>query len=67
MRPRDMPSRWVRILPWYYTERKQPARQTVLFAVLTFEEDADQEEACMYNLEVVQSDHGKADEYLPDR
>lgn len=26
MRPRDLPSRWVKILPWYYTERKQPSR-----------------------------------------
>jgi hypothetical protein len=21
-----MPSRWVKILPWYYTERKEPSR-----------------------------------------
>lgn len=26
MRPRGMPSRWVRVLPWYYTERRQPSR-----------------------------------------
>jgi hypothetical protein len=21
-----MPSRWVKVLPWYYTERRQPTR-----------------------------------------
>lgn len=26
MRPRGVPSRWVKILPWYYTERRQPSR-----------------------------------------
>lgn len=27
MRPRDMPAKWVRVLPWYYTDRKRPGRQ----------------------------------------
>lgn len=26
MRPRGMPSRRVKILPWYYTERNAPSR-----------------------------------------
>jgi len=26
MRPRGLPSRWVKILPWYYTEKDQPTR-----------------------------------------
>lgn len=26
MRPRGMPSRWVKILPWYYADRRQPTR-----------------------------------------
>lgn len=26
MRPRGIPSRWVKILPWYYTIKNQPTR-----------------------------------------
>lgn len=65
MRPRDMPSRWVKILPWYYTERNQPTRAAALREALTFEEAADKE-VCLYHLDVVHFDHGQADEHLPD-
>lgn len=27
MRPRDLPSKWKKILPWYYTEASEPARK----------------------------------------
>jgi hypothetical protein len=26
MRPRGMRSKWVKLLPWYYTQRRQPTR-----------------------------------------
>lgn len=30
MRPRGRASKWVKVLPWYYTERRTPARQQEL-------------------------------------
>lgn len=27
MRPRDLPSMWVKVRPWYFTERREPSRR----------------------------------------
>lgn len=37
MRPSRMKSTWVKILPWYYTDRKDPGRQNVEAKALTTE------------------------------
>lgn len=38
MRPRGTPSAWVKVRPWYYTERRQPSRAAELRAALKREE-----------------------------
>lgn len=30
MRPDRMPSKWVKLVPWYYTERNAPSRHSAL-------------------------------------
>lgn len=39
-----MPSKWVKLVPWYYTERNPPSRQSALRAALAQEECADDPE-----------------------
>lgn len=43
MRPRGLRSPWVKILPWYYTEKDEPSRHAELRTALKFEEIADDE------------------------
>ena len=35
-----MPSRWVKLRPWYYTERRQPTRAVETAEALRYEEAA---------------------------
>ncbi len=37
MRPRGMPSRWVKLRPWFYTKRTQPSRQREIHVALKAE------------------------------
>lgn len=41
MRPDRMPSKWVKLVPWYYTERNAPSRQSSLRSALAEEELAE--------------------------
>lgn len=47
MRPDRMPSKWVKLVPWYYTERNAPSRQSTLRAALAEEELAEGPEEFM--------------------
>ena len=38
MRPRGMRSKWVRLRPWYYAERRQPTRAAEMSEALLREE-----------------------------
>lgn len=38
MMPRGMPSKWVKVLPWYYTSRRQPTRAAEFQRVLIEDE-----------------------------
>jgi len=38
MRPRGVPSKWVKIVPWYYTKRRQPSRAAEKAAAIKREE-----------------------------
>lgn len=40
MRPRGVPSKWVKVLPWYYTDRRVPSRQQELRDALRDEDAA---------------------------
>lgn len=40
MKPRGIPSRWVKILPWYYTERRQVSRAAEREKALAYESNA---------------------------
>jgi hypothetical protein len=40
MRPRGTPSKWVKILPWYYSKRRQPSRAAEKTAAIKFERKA---------------------------
>ncbi len=40
MRPARLPSRWVKIRPWYYAERNAPTRAADLAAALGYEDAA---------------------------
>ncbi len=44
MRPRGIPSRLVKVLPWYYTEKKQPTRAAEREDTLSFEYAADSQD-----------------------
>ena len=41
MRPRGIRSKWVKILPWYYTDRHQPPRRQEQDEALEFEFDSE--------------------------
>jgi hypothetical protein len=41
MRPDRMPSKWVKLVPWYYTERNAPSRQSSLGEALAAEDSAE--------------------------
>lgn len=41
MRPDRMPSKWVKLVPWYYTERNAPSRQSVLRDAILQEDEAE--------------------------
>lgn len=41
-----MPSKWVKLLPWYYDERRQPTRAHELEEALRFEYDAEVDGFC---------------------
>lgn len=36
-----MPSKWVKLVPWYYTERNAPSRQSAFRTALAEEECAE--------------------------
>lgn len=43
MKPARMKNRWVKVLPWYYTKRRQPSRHDDIDKAITKDLLADQE------------------------